>query len=379
MGCIQSKPSVPTVESIIADVHSHKGATLDLSSAPATADAPAGKLKELDLALANGKVPDSAWACVSATSLSLKANGLPALSPKIAQLSNLRTLDVSENALSALPEGLGALEALETLDCSENHLEKLPDGLASLKKLRCVLAYVNGLKALPEGLGAGNALVELNVYNNKLTKLPVSLKDAAALERVNLGSNKLKTLPSLDQWTNVEELRVHQNALVSQFLPSFAALAALKLLKLERNLPLSRLPELGVHASLEVIECNNCSLEDLPDAAALATALPALEYLTVHQNRLKALPAFALPELATLNAGGNPVSALPSFAGCPKLRVLIVDDCDLATIDASFSPSTLPKLERLIVSGERLSDGAKTSVAAFADACKTNGGWVRGL
>lgn len=91
------------------------------------------------------------------------------------------------------------------------------------------------------------------------------------------------------------------------------------------------------------------------------------------------LPTQALPELATLNAGGNPVSALPSFAGCPKLRVLIVDDCDLATIDASFSPSTLPKLERLIVSGERLSDGAKTSVAAFADACKTNGGWVRGL
>ena len=164
--------------------------------------------------------------------------------------------------------------------------------------------------------------MELNVYNNKLTKLPVSLKDAAALERVNLGSNKLKTLPSLDQWTNVEELRVHQNALVSQFLPSFAALAALKLLKLERNLPLSRLPELGVHASLEVIECNNCSLEDLPDAAALATALPALEYLTVHQNRLKALPAFARKPRLSLSLSPLDISrvaaAPPRLAGDPR-------------------------------------------------------------
>ena len=73
----------------------------------AGADAPAGKLCELGLSL-KGKVPDAAWACVGVTTLSLKGNHLGSLSPKLAQLSALRVLDVSENGLTALPEGVAA-------------------------------------------------------------------------------------------------------------------------------------------------------------------------------------------------------------------------------------------------------------------------------
>ena len=50
------------------------------------------------------------------TTLSLKGNHLGSLSPKLAQLSALRVLDVSENGLTALPEGVAALEALEVLE-----------------------------------------------------------------------------------------------------------------------------------------------------------------------------------------------------------------------------------------------------------------------
>ena len=64
------------------------------------------------------------------TTLSLKGNHLGSLSPKLAQLSALRVLDVSENGLTALPEGVAALEALEVLDVSENQLEAFPEGLA---------------------------------------------------------------------------------------------------------------------------------------------------------------------------------------------------------------------------------------------------------
>ena len=56
-------------------------------------------------------------------------------------------------------------------------------------------------------------------------------------------------------------------------------------------------------------QCNNCSLERLPPSKALRAALPALEYLTVHQNRIEELPALDLPEFTTLNAGGNPREA----------------------------------------------------------------------
>ena len=64
-----------------------------------------------------------------------------------------------------------------------------------------------------------------------------------------------------------------------------------------------------VEELITAIECNNCSLERLPPAKALRAALPALEYLTVHQNRIAELPALDLPEFTTLNAGGNPREA----------------------------------------------------------------------
>ena len=97
MGCAASKapPKRDPVEELIEEVHAQQGresgggVTLDLSAAPATPDAPAGKLAELGLSL-NGKVPDAAWACVGVTTLSLKGNHLGSLSPKLAQLSALR-------------------------------------------------------------------------------------------------------------------------------------------------------------------------------------------------------------------------------------------------------------------------------------------------
>ena len=72
MGCAASKapPKRDPVEELIEEVHAQQGresgdgVTLDLSAAPATPDAPAGKLAELGLSL-NGKVPDAAWACLA--------------------------------------------------------------------------------------------------------------------------------------------------------------------------------------------------------------------------------------------------------------------------------------------------------------------------
>ena len=71
MGCAASKAPQKRdpVEELIEEAHAQQGresgggVTLDLSAAPASADAPAGKLCELGLSL-KGKVPDAAWACV---------------------------------------------------------------------------------------------------------------------------------------------------------------------------------------------------------------------------------------------------------------------------------------------------------------------------
>ena len=108
-------------------------------------------------------------------------------------------------------------------------------------------------------------------------------------------------------------------------------------------------------------------------------SLPALQYLTIHQNRLEALPALRMRELTTLNAGSNPkLTAVPDLSGCPKLRVLFVDDCGIVSIHKRNIPDNLPCLERLIVGGNKMDDDAKVLVAGFVDQVTRNGGWIRG-
>ena len=273
MGCASSKQYAPedrahpakTVAEVIERVEKSKSATLDLSAAPAGADTPAGLLHDLGLSL-EGAVPEEAFAATWVASVSFKCNQLGALSPRVAAFSALVTLDVSENALTRLPAEVGKLSSLRSLDCSENKLAALPAEVGELGDLETLVAFKNAITSVPDELGSCAKLARLNLYNNKLTKVPATLAGLGNLEDVNLGANKLRTLPKLDAWAKVRELRLHQNNLVSQFLPSFAGLVNVELLKLERNLALSELPQFGVHAKLEVIECNNCSLEALPSA-----------------------------------------------------------------------------------------------------------------
>ena len=70
---------------------------------------------------------------------------------------------------------------------------------------------------------------------------------------------------------------------------------------------------------------------------------------------------------------------LASTPLCPKLRVLIVDDCGLVSVHRSFTPANHPKLERLVVSGNPGLEGReRAKIDAFAATTTANGGWVRG-
>ena len=73
------------------------------------------------------------------------------------------------------------------------------------------------------------------------------------------------------------------------------------------------------------------------------------------------------------------LKALPDLSRCPKLRVLIVDDCGLVSVHRSFTPANHPKLERLVVSGNPGLEGReRAKIDAFAATTTANGGWVRG-
>jgi len=327
----------------------------------------------LDL-VSGGGIPDAAFACGSVLNLTLKGAGLPALPPGIGRMAQLVELDLSENGLTALPDELGALVALRRLDVSENRLAALPESIGALTALVDLTAFRNELAALPDAIGALLALETLNVFNNKLKKVPPSLGELASLTDVNLGGNKIKTLPALGKWAKVQELRVHQNNLISQVLPSFAPMAALRFLKMDMNRAANALPELGAMPLLEHIECNNCSLEALPGKEVF-DALPALKVLNAQSNQLREVPAFSNPELDTLNVSSNPkVAVMPDMSGCPKLRIFFMQGCSIETLDAGNV--NLPALERCMVMGNKIADNDAT-VAALRTICAANGGWLK--
>ena len=116
MGCMSSKdvspkpqPLLPaaemrTVEDIIANAKASGSDTLNLAQNKANPDEELeeGWLVERGLDLEDG-LPDSAFACASVTTFTMKAAQLPALPPGIGLMVQLVSLDLSENALAGSP------------------------------------------------------------------------------------------------------------------------------------------------------------------------------------------------------------------------------------------------------------------------------------
>ena len=322
-----------------------------------------------------------------------------------------RRLGILENGLADAPLGqpsrrscaapaqVAALEALEVLDVSENQLEAFPEGLAQLTKLRVVKAWVNQLKALPDGFGAGAALEDLNVYNNRLTKLPASLADASNLRLVNCGANKLKTLPPLAKWSKVEELRLHQNSLVSQFLPPFSGLTS----SADRAQPAAggaarvrhpprphgdRVQQLLARAPAPIQGApGGAPGARVPDRAPEPhRGAPGARPPGVHDAERRREPARGRVEIVTGTTSRR--RRFDFHAGSRRSRTsrgARSSACSSSTTAAScpctghFTPANHPKLERLVVSGNPGLDAkARAQVDAFAATTTKNGGWVRG-
>jgi small GTP-binding protein len=128
-----------------------------------------------------------------ATSLDLSVDGLRALPPEIAQLTNLRELNLSNNQLSVLPREIGQLTNLTQL-----------------------YLYSNQLRALPPEIGQLTYLRKLYLSNNQLRTLPPEIGQLTNLTQLDLSRNKLRTLPSeIGQLTNLTQLYLDNNPLIS--------------------------------------------------------------------------------------------------------------------------------------------------------------------
>ena len=109
----------------------------------------------------------------------------------IAQLSNLRELDLSDNQLTTLPEAIAQLSNLRELDLSDNQLTTLPEAIAQLSNLRELDLRNNQLTTLPEAIAQLSNLRVLYLRNNQLTTLPEAIKQLSQLEKLDLRGNQL--------------------------------------------------------------------------------------------------------------------------------------------------------------------------------------------
>ncbi len=153
------------------------------------------------------------------------------LPESIADLADLRALDLHSNRLSELPSSLGSLANLVTLRLFNNRLGELPDSIGGLHRLRVLVLSRNQLTELPESLIGLQELRELHIDDNPITELPEWIASLVNLRRLNLSRTHasdtagLRELPdTLASAPKLEALHLDGNSLfclVAEALPDF--------------------------------------------------------------------------------------------------------------------------------------------------------------
>ncbi len=148
--------------------------------------------------------------------LDLSGNGLENIPNALYQLQHLNELDLGMNQLRNIPKGIGQLSKLKVLKLNSNWLYKvqlnnLMDELHQLQHLKTLhLWSCQSLKQLPENISACTALQALDVDNNLLKDVPESLYHMHWLKKLRLSTNPIApaTQQRLQDWATLHEIRL---------------------------------------------------------------------------------------------------------------------------------------------------------------------------
>ena len=192
-------------------------------------------------------------------------SGAVSVPEEIAELSELRVLDLSWNRFSEpLPGWLGELPELRELDLSSNGLSgSLPEGFGRFPKLEELSLSSNEFIEIPSEVFEIKSLKELYFVGNMLERIPAEIGNLVNLESLNLRSNFLSgSIPAeIGNLTNLERLDLstdryyeRNNQLTGHIPPEIGNLTKLKHLDLSDNLLSGSIPpEMGRLASLEYL------------------------------------------------------------------------------------------------------------------------------
>lgn len=118
--------------------------------------------------------------------------------PRILEIRNLKSLDLSHNSIQTLPSSFDRIPCLSELILHDNNITDIPtDFCTSSARHSLTLLDVsnNHLKMLRPSISQLSSLVTLKLQNNFLIKLSSGLGALSRLRHLHVNNNKLKTLP----------------------------------------------------------------------------------------------------------------------------------------------------------------------------------------
>ncbi|MEM8639845.1 MAG: COR domain-containing protein [Cyanobacteria bacterium P01_G01_bin.54] len=243
----------------------------------------------------------------------LNLSGLPLkiLPHFILQLSRLSELILTRTQLRELPPEIGQLKSLTKLSLSFNTIKELPSEIVQLQNLTQLYFSFNGLKEPPPEIFQLHSLIQLLLNDNTIEELSSEISQLKSLTCLNLSFNNLKILPlEIFQLKKLTELGIRSNSL-KELHPGIRQLQNLTSLGLGYN-DIKRLPlEIFQLKKLTSLGLGGNDLKNLPFEIG---QLQKLTQLDLSYNELKKIPTeiFQFKNLTELYFSRNGLTELPS-------------------------------------------------------------------
>lgn len=231
--------------------------------------------------------------------------------------ANLKKLCLIANCVEKI-ENLDSNVNLEHLELYQNLVKKI-ENISHLTKLTTLDLSFNKVRSTaPLGSCPFDQLERLYLSSNKISDVE-NLFHFGSLKLLELGSNRVRGMPpELGQLTNLEELWLGRNKIVSMALPHLPNLHRLSM------------------------QSNRLEVWD-PD---LFRHCPGLTHLYLGHNNLPDVPeeVALLTELFEFDLAANPIVHVPSMPQLAKLEELWMNDCRIEDVTEVQNLSCLPGL-----------------------------------
>ncbi|CAH6787607.1 Erbin [Phodopus roborovskii] len=296
----------------------------DLTTLPASI-ANLINLRELDVSK-NGKLPDGFSQLLNLTQLYLNDAFLEFLPANFGRLTKLQILELRENQLKMLPKTMNRLIQLERLDLGSNEFTEVPEVLEQLSGLKEFWMDGNRLTFIPGFIGSLRQLTYLDVSKNNIEMVEEGISACENLQDFLLSSNSLQQLPeTIGSLKNVTTLKIDENQLM--YLPdSIGGLRSIEELDCSFN-EIEALPSsIGQLTNIRTFAADHNYLQQLPPEIG---NWKNITVLFLHSNKLETLPEEMgdMQKLKVINLSDNRLKNLPfSFTKLQQLTAMWLSD-----------------------------------------------------